>query len=124
MRSHDGKVTATSGDIFYAAPVTGPRDIPPHSRAPDADDRGRREPGMGTLSGLDFAPRTRPRRTGSRPLGWWPWLLAFVLLAKVLLGLFRKPMADHLGPQTRVQELRAQAAPARGDRQDVEGGQR
>src|SRR3546814_15578686 len=97
MRSHDGKVTATSGDIFYAAPVTGPRDIPPHSRAPDADDRGRREPGMGTLSGLDFAPRTRPRRTGSRPLGWWPWLLALVLLATGLLGLVRTPRADQLG---------------------------
>ncbi|HEY9541967.1 MAG TPA: hypothetical protein VIR05_10075, partial [Luteimonas sp.] len=88
--------------------MTGPRDIPPHSRAPDADDRGRREPGMGTLSGLDFAPRTRPRRTGSRPLGWWPWLLAFVLLATVLLGLFRKPLADQLWPQTRAQALRAQ----------------
>src|SRR3546814_14862681 len=78
--------------------MTGPRDIPPDSRAPGADDRGSREPGMGTLSGLDFAPRTRPRRTGSRPLGWWPWLLAFVLLATVLLGLFRKPLADQLWP--------------------------
>src|SRR3546814_11317126 len=103
MRSHDGKVTSTSGGIFYAAPVTGPRDIPPHSRAPGADDRGRREPGMGTLSGLDFAPRPRPRRTGSRPLGWWPWLLAFVLLATVLRGLFRKPLADPPWPQTRAQ---------------------
>src|SRR3546814_16655421 len=74
---------------------------------------------MGTLSGLDFAPRTRPRRTGSRPLGWWPWLLAFVLLATVLLGLFRKPLADQLWPQTRAQALRAQAAQALADRKSV-----
>src|SRR3546814_13656000 len=102
MRSHDGKVTATSGDIFYAAPVTGPRDIPPHSRAPDADDRGRREPGMGTLSGLDFAPPPRPRRTGSRPLGWCAWPLAFLLLATFILGLFRTPLAAHTWPPPRA----------------------
>lgn len=67
---------------------------------------------MGTLSGLDFTPRTRPRRTGRRAPGWWPWLLAFALLAMVLLVVFRKPLADQIWPQTRAQALRAQAAQA------------
>ena len=67
---------------------------------------------MGTLSGLDFTPRARPRPGERRQLGWWPWLLAFALLATVLLVAFRKPLADRIWPQTRAQALRAQAAQA------------
>src|SRR5690606_40926450 len=88
---HRRKVTAAFSGIFYAAPVTGQGDNPRHPRAPGADaGGGRREPGMGTLSGLDFTPRvprTRRLRVGARG-GWWPWLLGFALLATVLLVVF------------------------------------
>ena len=42
----------------------------------------------------------------------WPWVLAVVVLALVLVGVFRQPLADRLWPQTRAQALRAQAATA------------
>lgn len=68
---------------------------------------------MGTLSGLDFAPRARPRRSVRRRApGWWPWVAGFALAAVVLLVVFRRPLADQLWPQTRAQALRAQAAQA------------
>ena len=73
---------------------------------------GRREPGMGSLRGLDFARRERPRRLPRMPARGWPWLLGCVLLAAVLVVAMRKPLADWLWPQTRAQALRAQAAQA------------
>ncbi len=72
---------------------------------------GRREPGMGSLRGLDFERRASPAPTATRARRpWWPWLLAFALVAVVLLVAFRRPLADRIWPQTRAQALRAQAA--------------
>ncbi|MFC3659697.1 hypothetical protein ACFOM9_06340 [Luteimonas notoginsengisoli] len=90
------------------------RDMPndPDAQGADFGD-GRREPGMGSLRGLDFARRERPRRLPRMPARGWPWLLGCVLLAAVLLVMaMRKPLADWLWPQTRAQALRAQAAQA------------
>ena len=73
----------------------------------------RREPGMGSLRGLDFGRPAAPRP--GRAGAWrrrWPWLLGAALAALVLLVAVRKPLADYLWPQTRAQALRAQAEQA------------
>jgi hypothetical protein len=78
---------------------------------PAARPDGRREPTLGWLDGLDFSARALPRR-GSGRMPRWPWALAAVVLALVLVVVFRQPLADRLWPQTRAQALRAQAATA------------
>jgi len=105
-------LTAAAARIFYAAPVIDERDRRGHVHGAGPDGE-RREPGMGSLRGLDFERRASPRSDTSR--SWsrqWPWLLALALVAVVLLVVFRRPMADRLWPQTRAQELRAQAEQA------------
>lgn len=96
--------------------MTRDRDLPDaedarRDESPAARD-GRREPRLGRLGGLDFDRPGRPAaRTRLAPRRW-PWIAAAVLLVVVLVVAFRRPLADRLWPQTRAQELRAQAAQA------------
>src|SRR5690606_22839047 len=85
-------LTAAAARIFYAAPVIDERDGRGHVHGAGPDGE-RREPGMGSLRGLDFERRASPRSDTSR--SWsrqWPWLLALALVAVVLLVVFRRPM--------------------------------
>lgn len=97
----------------YAARVTRGQDRTRHADAgrtdPAGPSRGRREPVLGGLDRLEFgSDPVRAHRHASRPVRW-PWWLALALLALVLLGVFRQPLADRIWPQTRAQALRAQA---------------
>jgi len=91
--------------------VIDERDRRGHARGagPDAP---RREPGMGSLRGLDFG-RPAASAPARAPPRRWPWLLlAAALLVVLLLAVFRQPLAERIWPQTRAQALRAQAEQA------------
>jgi hypothetical protein len=115
-REEDRPLTASAIRIFYPAPVIRDRDLPDaddarRDESPAAPD-GRREPRLGRLGGLDFDRPVRPAARARQAPRRWPWIAAAVLLLVVLLVAFRRPLADRLWPQTRAQELRAQAAQA------------
>ena len=78
---------------------------------PSKQADGRREPTLGWLDGLDFSTRT-PRQRDARTMPRWLWVVLAMVLALVLVGVFRKPLADRLWPQTRAQALRVQAGQA------------
>src|SRR5690606_19565370 len=78
----------------------------------DEPAHGRREPGMGSLRGLDFDGPAAPRRPAAPARGWprWsPWAPGAVLGGPALPVAFRPPLADRHAPPPSAQALRAQA---------------
>jgi hypothetical protein len=96
-----------------------PRDRDPDEHDPAASAPAdpahpqRREPVPGVVDAAQFEfASTRPRRRAQARPRWMSPVLVAIAVALGLLLLFRRPLADRIWPETRAQELRAQAAQA------------
>lgn len=94
----------------------------PPAETDPRDERGLRlriEPTLDHWSKLRFGQRGGERAGGQAPdaarVGrrrWLRWTALAIAVLLVLLLVFRQPLSDRLWPQTRAQQLRAQAAQA------------
>lgn len=92
-------------------PPSHDRKEPPGGRTP-ATAPTRIEPEFGRWTSLRFDPRSRPPRREPAP-HWFGWgAAAAVMLVLLALVLLRQPLADRLWPDSRLQQLRSDAAAA------------
>lgn len=123
-------MTFRQGAEGYPAPVirepTPPSDPGRHAGTPAAtpagteprrerDARSRVEPWLDRLGDLRFGERRGPNaghvpRPLPAPRAWVGWGLAAAVLVLVVLLLARRPLSQWLWPETRAQQLRADAA--------------
>ncbi|MCY7354661.1 MAG: hypothetical protein LH470_06220 [Lysobacter sp.] len=78
------------------------------------DAQQRIEPGFGWLDEIDFRKPEKKHESSRKsiPSRWMLWVGMAIVLIALLLTLFRKPLADRLYPENRIQALQQQAAQA------------